>query len=65
MEVGVDCSTVATTPGPPDRFEFLGILTIGAAVIIFGHASAEVITAAAAALGSVLTLRSRSTQRDS
>jgi hypothetical protein len=50
-------SLAASTPGPPDRIEFIILLLVGAAVVIFGHANAELLTAAAAALGSLMTVR--------
>jgi len=57
-------SSSVSMPGPPDRFEFIAALLVGAAVIVFGHANAELLTAAAAALGSLMTMRGHRPGRD-
>ena len=47
------------SPQTPGRFEFCIALLTGAAVIVLGHASAETLTAGAAALGGLRTVRIR------
>lgn len=51
--------TVMGCPQTPGRFEFCVAMLTGAAVIILGHASAETLTAGAAALGGLMSMRIR------
>lgn len=59
---------MSTSPTPKDpqtpaRFEFCVALLTGAVVIVLGHASAETLTAGAAALGGLMTMHMRNPRR--